>query len=85
MAIIKYQIEATNKRISEDSKEDRVIAYSWQYEELHNPHRQGRVLTREEAMQRIEEDGMVLVHQMGGCKIWDTPDEPLWRKYNGTF
>ena len=83
MAVIKYQIEAVNRR--EFKEENRTLAYAWQYEEIYNPHRQGRLLTREEAQEIIREKGLVLVHQMGGCKIWDQPDEPLWQEYNGTY
>ena len=79
MAILKYQIEVVNRSRREDSPDGRVIAYSWQYEEVTNPHREGRILTREEAIEAIREQGLVLVHQMGG-RIYDHPDEPMWQK-----
>ena len=82
MAILKYQVRVVNRRRREDSLDGRTIAYGWQYEEVTNPHREGRILTREEAMEVIEEKGLVLVHQMGGCKIWDHPDEPMWAEYH---
>ena len=82
MAILKYQVEVVNRRRSEDHPDGRVIAYGWQYEEVTNPHREGKILTREEAIEAIREQGLVLVHQMGGCRIYDHPDEPMWQKYH---
>ena len=82
MAILKYQVEVVNRRRSEDHPDGRVLAYSWQYEEVTNPHREGKILTREEAIEAIREQGLVLVHQMGGCRIYDHPDEPMWQKYH---
>ena len=82
MAILKYQIEVVNRGRSEKSRDGRVLAYAWQYEEVSNPHREGKILTREEAKEIIREKGLVLVHKMGGCKIWDHPDEPMWVQYH---
>lgn len=82
MAILKYQVEVINRRRDEDHPDGRVLAYAWQYEEVTNPHREGKILTREEAIEAIKEQGLVLVHQMGGCRIYDHPDEPMWQKYH---
>lgn len=82
MAILKYQIEVVNRGRSEKSRDGRVLAYAWQYEEVTNPHREGKLLTREEAKEIIKEKGLVLVHKMGGNQIWDYPDEPMWMRYH---
>lgn len=82
MAILKYQVEVVNRRRGEDHPDGRVLAYALQYEEVTNPHREGKILTREEAIEAIREQGLVLVHQMGRCRIYDHPDEPMWQKYH---
>lgn len=84
MAIIKYRVEATVTRSDEDYDVN-VMASGWQYEEVEDPHRSGRIMTREQAMQRIEKLGLVLVFRNEHGSIWDRPDEPMLQEYEGTF
>lgn len=84
MAIIKYRVEATVTRA--DTNDDRnVIGSAWQYEEISTPEIQGRILSREKAMDIIREKGLVLVHQTPFGSVYDTPDEPFWQKHNGYY
>ena len=74
MAIIKYRVEA---------KCD--IASEWQYEEVTDPRKNGRILTKDQAMKIIEERELVLVHQNKHGSIWDAPDEPMKQTYEGIY
>lgn len=82
MAITRYRVEA--KAMSVDGR-DEVIGSSWQYEEVTNPHKNGKILSKEEADKRIKEQGLIQVFSNRHGTIWDKPDEPMWAKYNGTF
>ena len=80
MAIIRYMVEAKAIGVDEDT-----IASGWQYEEVTNPHHSGKILTREKALEKIEQDGLALVHHCQHGDVWDSPDEPMLQKYEGTF
>lgn len=82
MAIIKYITEA---RQTDTDSEEAVIASDWVYEEVGNPNKQGKILTREKALERIKEEGLVLVYQRPYGAVYDHPDEPWWEKWNGKF
>lgn len=84
MAIIKYRVEATVTR-TDKNKERNVIASDWQYEEVYNPHKPGNIITKEKAMDIIEKRGLVEVCRNMHGVIWDRPDEPMLKKYEGTF
>ena len=84
MAIIKYRVEATVTR-TDKNKEENVIASDWQYEEVYNPHKDGKIITKEVAMDKIKKLGLVEVCRNQHGVIWDSPDEPMLKKYEGTF
>jgi hypothetical protein len=79
MAIIKYRIDA------KAGPENLDVGSTWQYEEVYNPLKGGRLLTREQALEIIEEKKLVLVHKTIYGSVWDEPDEPMWQEYNGCF
>ena len=81
MAIKKYIVEVKNCHDSTDGN----IASVWQYEDIYDPHKPGKILTREKAMEMIRESGLVEVHRNKHGVIWDLPDEPMLQKYEGTF
>ena len=83
MAVIRYRVEATVTRTY--SSDDNVMGSTWQYEVCHTPAAQDRLITREEALRIIREEGLILVHQTPYGSIYDTPDEPLWEKHNGYY
>lgn len=84
MAIIKYRVEARGG-LPSTSYEDGSVGSTWQYEEVYSPYKPGKLLTREQALEIIEENKLVLVHHnMFGC-VWDEPHEPMWQEYNGCF
>lgn len=84
MAIIKYRVEATVTRIDEDY-DTNVIESAWQYEEVQSPEKVGKLLSREEALKRIEELGMIQVFTSPFGAVYDLPDEPFWEKYEGYY
>lgn len=84
MAIIKYRVEAGTAKSVRNSDKD-VISSTWQYEEITAPDKAGKLLSREEALERIREQGLVMVHKMGHGAIWDLPDEPFLEKHEGFF
>lgn len=79
MAVIKYMTKAQIPGCSEP------IAQEWTYEEVRNPHKQGKILTRDQAKKIIEEKGLVEVCNNRYGIIWDKPDEPMLNRYGGTF
>ena len=74
MAIIKYRAETKYGTYSE-----------WVYEEIQTPEKVGKLLSREEALKRIEELGMIQVFTSPFGAVYDTPYEPFWEKYEGYF
>lgn len=81
MAIIKYRVEATICK-ADKNKDRNVIGSAWIYEEiLGNPKLQGKVITKEEAMKRIKEKGLIKVHSNKHGVIWDYPSEPMLERY----
>lgn len=83
MAIIKTRVEARNRRANEHEK---TIASSWIWEEITHPTMGGKELTREEALQIIKRDGLILVHNVPGVgQIYDRPDEPFYEQYKGFY
>lgn len=80
MAIIRYHIEAKAK-----TRDAEVMASGWQYEEVSNPHKAGKLISKKEAQERIEAQGLILVYSDKNGAVWDSPDEPMLEKYGGTF
>ena len=74
MAIIKYRAETKYGTYSE-----------WVYEEIQTPEKVGKLLSREEALERIEELGMIQVFTSPFGAVYDTPDEPFLEKYEGYY
>lgn len=84
MAIIKYRVEAAVTHT--DGNYDRnVIESTWQYEEIYHPEKAGKLLSREQALKLIKENGMIQVYTSPFGAVYDTPDEPFWEKYNGYY
>lgn len=81
MAVIKYRESMPENRYEADPNHDREIGAAWRYEEIYNPDRHGKDLTRDEAIDLINEHGLVEVHRTPIGVIWDKPDEPMKRKY----
>lgn len=82
MAIIKYRVEA---RTHDSDVRDAVIVSSWVYEEITSMKHAGKILSREEALERIKENKLILVHSSPFGAVYDTPDEPFLNKYQGYF
>lgn len=71
MAIIKYYVEM--KGVQDAS--------GWQWEETFDPLEEGKILSHEQALKKIEKQGLVLVHKNEHGEIWDEPSEPFFQKY----
>lgn len=84
MAIIKYRVEAAVTHTDADYDQN-VIESTWQYEEVFDPEKDGKLLSREEALRLIKEKGMIQVYTSPFGSVYDTPDEPFWEKYNGYY
>ena len=84
MAIIKYRVEANITRTN-DGDDCNVMGSVWQYEEIKAPDKKGKELSREQAMRRIKDDGLILVHKSKYGAVYDRPDEPLKEKYEGFY
>ena len=81
MAVIKYRDSVSENKYEDDPHQDKEIGSTWRYEEVYNPKRSGKELTREEAIDLINEQGLVEVHRTSIGVIRDKPDEPMKRKY----
>lgn len=81
MAVIKYREGVPENRSEHDPKHEKEIGSVWKYEEVYDPALHGKDLTREEAIDLINEQGLVEVHRTSIGVIWDKPDEPMKRKY----
>ena len=81
MAVIKYRDSVSENKYEYDPHQDKEIGSTWRYEEVYNPKQSGKELTREEAIDLINEPGLVEVHRTPIGVIWDKPDEPMKRKY----
>ena len=53
------------------------------FEEITNPHKKGRMLSKEEAERRIAKLGLKKVYYSEDGTIWDTEDEPLFKEFQG--
>ena len=63
MAVIKYRDSVSENKYEDDPHQDKEIGSTWRYEEVYNPKRSGKELTREEAIDIINEQGLVEVHR----------------------
>lgn len=70
MAIIKY-------------KEFFIGIQNVVYEDIHDPNKKGKRITKEAARKKIKEEGMIEVHRSEDGVIWDYPDEPFLKKFRG--
>jgi hypothetical protein len=70
MAIIKY-------------KEVFIGMQNVVYEIVEDPNKKGKVISKNEAMRLIKEQGLVKVHKSEDGTIWDYPNEPFLEKYKG--
>ena len=84
MAIIKYRVEAAVTH-TDGNYDTNVIESAWQYEEIKTPEKVGKLLSREEALKRIEEQDMIQVFTSPFGVVYDTPDKPFWEKYEGYY
>ena len=57
MAVIKYRDSVSENKYEDDPHQDKEIGSAWRYEEVYNPKFQGKELTREEAIDLINERG----------------------------
>lgn len=53
------------------------------FEEITDPRKRGKVLTKENARERIEELGLVKVHKDESGVIWDTPNKEFYNSFKG--
>ena len=70
MAIIKY-------------KETFIRMTNVVYEEIDNPFKNGKRMTKEEARKRIKELGLIKVYSDDSGVIWDKAEEPLYQEFHG--
>lgn len=56
-----------------------------EFELVTNPHKDGQILTRAEAMEYVKEHGLVKVESGEDGAIWDTPERDFQRKWKGCF
>lgn len=80
MAIIKYHVEAIT-RVAGDSP----IAEAWEYAICNHPGKNDKIISKEKAMEIIEQQGLVKVKRNKHGVIWDKPDEPLKEQFEGWF
>ena len=76
MAIIKYRVEAKVTH-ADGNYDTNVIETVWQYEEIKTPEKVGKLLSREEALKRIEEQDLIQVFTSPFGAVYDLPDEPF--------
>lgn len=53
------------------------------FEEVSNPRKKGKILTKDEAKARIKELGLVKVYRDENGVIWDTPDKAFLTAFEG--
>lgn len=53
------------------------------FEEVTDPRKKGKILTKDEAKVRIKELGLVKVHSDENGVIWDTPDKAFLTAFEG--
>ena len=53
------------------------------FEEVSDPRKKGKILSKDEAKARIKELGLVKVCQDENGVIWDTPDKKLLTEFEG--
>lgn len=53
------------------------------FEEVSDPRKKGKTLTKEEAKARIKELGLVKVYRDENGVIWDTPDKEFLTAFEG--
>lgn len=70
MAIIKYRVTSMGMT-------------NTVFEEVTNPHKKGRILSKEEAERQIAKLSLKKVFFSEDGVIWDTEDEPLYEEFQG--
>lgn len=53
------------------------------FEEVSDPRKKGKILSKDEAKARIKELGLVKVHSDENGIIWDTPDKDFLTAFKG--
>lgn len=53
------------------------------YEEIQNPNKKGKRLSKDEAKSRIKELGLVKVYSSEDGIVWDTPDKDFYGRFQG--
>jgi hypothetical protein len=53
------------------------------FEEVADPRKKGKILTKDEAKARIKELGLVKVHSDENGVIWDTPSKDFLNAFEG--
>lgn len=53
------------------------------FEEVTDPRKRGKILTKEEAKRRVEALGLVRVYRDENGVIWDTPDKAFFTEFEG--
>lgn len=53
------------------------------FEEVYDPRKKGKLLTKDEAKARIKELGLVKVYRDENGVIWDTPDKEFLTAFEG--
>ena len=53
------------------------------FEEVSDPRKKGKILTKDEAKARIKELGLVKVYRDENGVIWDTPDKEFLTAFEG--
>lgn len=53
------------------------------FEEVSDPRKKGKILSKDEAKARIKELGLVKVYRDENGVIWDTPDKEFFTKFEG--
>ena len=53
------------------------------FEEVVDPRKKGKILTKEDAKERIRELGLVKVHRDENGVIWDTPNKEFLTAFEG--
>lgn len=53
------------------------------FEEVSDPRKKGKILTKDEAKTRIKELGLVKVYRDENGVIWDTPDKEFLTAFEG--
>ena len=70
MAVIKYYTNFIGRR-------------NPTYEKVDDPRKKGRIISKEDAKEMVQNEGLVIAYSDEDGTIWDTPDKEFYQIYKG--